>query len=67
MNRKPSRKPSLDDLRAFYIYQLVRLTDGKKEELKKLNTNELQKLERTFYHDKYDSHGKAEYTPMINP
>ncbi len=61
------RKPSLDQLRQFYIYQLLRLTDSKEQDLNKLNTNELQKLERDIYHDKYDSYDKPEYKPMINP
>lgn len=62
-----SRKPSLDEMRSFYIHQLIRLTNANIKDLEKLNTNQLQKLERNYYHDKYNSHDKPEYTPMINP
>lgn len=56
-------RPNLDQMRSFYIYQLRRYTNSTEEELNKLNTNELQKLERNIYHDKYNSHNTHEYTP----
>jgi len=49
--------------RAFLIHQVVRLTDTNLKEAEKLDTPELERLERNYYHDKYDSHGKPEYTP----
>jgi hypothetical protein len=66
-SRKYSVKPNLEQRRAFCIYQLIRLTGATTKDLNKLSTNELEALERGFYHDKYNSHGKPEYIPMINP
>jgi hypothetical protein len=66
-SRKYNAKPSLEERRAFCIYQLIRLTGAKTEDLNKLSTNELEALERGFYHDKYGSHEHPEYVPMINP
>jgi hypothetical protein len=66
MNTYNKRKPTLEDLRKFYIYQLIRLTDATQEKLENLSTNELQELERAYYHDKYKSHGQPEYKPMID-
>ena len=59
----PKLHTDLEKRRAFYIYQLLRYTDTPKEELEKLNTNELQTRERNIYHDMYDSHDKYEYYP----
>jgi hypothetical protein len=57
------RKPNLNQLRSFYIHQLNRYNVLTEKDLDKLNTNELEKLERNIYHDKYNSHNTPEYTP----
>ena len=57
-----SRVPNLGSRREFYIYQLVRLTDAKVEDLQKLDTNKLQEMELAYYQNKYGWTSK-EYVP----